>query len=117
VRLEKIFLVADWSNGAFTDSDDPYPMQFQYAIGKYSVEYPCEKMIDIYNYLSTQGSYSDGFVEPDNARKNQVRFSKFSLLHSHFVFHHKNPSLYIEMPVPNQNSGRSLYKCVGVVDF
>ena len=47
-------------------------------------------MIDIYNYLSTQGSYSDGFVEPDNARKNQVRFSKFSLLHSHFVFHHKN---------------------------
>ena len=27
------------------------------------------------------------------------------------------PSLYIEMPVPNQNSGRSLYQCVGVVDF
>jgi hypothetical protein len=49
VRLEKKYLVADWSNGAFTDSD-----------------------------------------EPDNARKNQVRFSKFSLLHSHFVFHHKN---------------------------
>jgi hypothetical protein len=47
-------------------------------------------MIDIYNYLSTQGSYSDGFVELDNARKYQVRFSKFSLLYSHFVFHDKN---------------------------
>jgi hypothetical protein len=37
VRLVNNYLFANWSANAFQDSDDPYPMKFQFAVGWYIV--------------------------------------------------------------------------------
>ena len=37
VRLVNNYLIANWSANAFQDSDDPYPMKFQFAVGWYLI--------------------------------------------------------------------------------
>jgi hypothetical protein len=59
VRLVNNYLIANWSANAFQDSDDPYPMKFQFAVGWYIVSiinctlyYTNEKTKDIESQLS-----------------------------------------------------------------
>lgn len=33
VKIEGRYLIANWSVDAFEDKDDPYPMNFQFAVG------------------------------------------------------------------------------------
>ena len=37
VHGDNNFLIADWSQNAFIDREDPYPLTYEYAIGNYYI--------------------------------------------------------------------------------